>query len=70
MAESSRQLNDRAVETVSIFKITGLVSQELFQNEAVKSLTETTVRQHKLGLAVVVHSALVIETIALLPKLE
>jgi hypothetical protein len=70
IAESSRQLRDGAMDSVSTFRIMGLVSQELSQSESVKSLTEMTVRQHRLGLAVVVHSALILETIALLPKLD
>ena len=48
----------------------GLVSQALSQAEAIKLLSEMTVKQHKLGLAVVVHSELTLDTIALLPKLE
>lgn len=66
----TRQLQDGSVNTVNTFRILGLVSLELSQAEAVKSLNETTVRQHKLGLAVVVHSELILDTIALLPKLE
>lgn len=45
----------------------GIVSQEQFLEEEVRSITETRHTKHRLSIAVVVHAALIRETIDLLP---
>lgn len=47
----------------------GVVSQEQNLEERVQSLSETVVKKHKLGLAVVVHARFVKEIIDMLPSL-
>lgn len=51
----------------TIHLVAGLVSQEQVVEEEIKSLTETRRAKHPLSLAVVVHAALIRETIELLP---
>ncbi|BBO80452.1 hypothetical protein DSCO28_10180 [Desulfosarcina ovata subsp. sediminis] len=46
--------------------IVGLVSQERDLTEQVKSLEQITVKRHRLALAVIIHSALIRETIQIL----
>jgi S1-C subfamily serine protease len=55
----------RLGQTIQFFA--GLVSQEKFLEEEVRSLTETRRTKHRLSIAVVVHAALILETIDLLP---
>jgi hypothetical protein len=55
----------RLGETIQF--IIGLVSQEQVLEEEIRSLTETRRAKHPLSIAVVVHAALIRETIELLP---
>jgi len=66
MAET-RHMEDGSPVTVNVFRVLGLVSQDLSKVEEVSSLTEKTIKQHKLGIAVVVHAELIRETIKMLP---
>lgn len=49
--------------------IMGVVSQEHGLEERVQSLSETVVRKHKLGLAVIVHARFVSEILSMLPPI-
>jgi S1-C subfamily serine protease len=49
--------------------ILGVVSQERGLEERVESISETLVRKHKLGLAVIVHARFVKEILTMLPPL-
>lgn len=49
--------------------ILGVVSQEQAIEERVQSLSETLVRKHKLGLAVIVHARFVKEVLTMLPAI-
>jgi V8-like Glu-specific endopeptidase len=50
--------------------IVGIVSQEWTTKEKVESLSEVTIREHKLGLAVIVHAQFVKDIIEMLPPVE
>jgi len=52
---------------VPVLSLVGLVSQEQQFRERIQSLAEITVRNHRMGLAVVVHAHFIRETIDLLP---
>ena len=52
-------------QTIQFFA--GIVSQEKFLEEEVRSITETRRTKHRLSIAVVVHATLIRETIDLLP---
>lgn len=47
--------------------LAGLVSQQKFVNEEVRSLRETRTERHQLGLAIVIHASLIKETVEMLP---
>lgn len=55
----------RLGQTIQFFA--GIVSQEKFLEEEVRSITETRRTRHRLSIAVVVHAAIIRETIDLLP---
>ena len=55
----------RLGQTINV--LAGLVSEEKVIKEEIRSLTETRLAKHPLSLAVVVHAALIRETIELLP---
>jgi S1-C subfamily serine protease len=48
----------------------GLVSEQLLLNEQIKSLTETTTKEHQLGLAKIIPAVYIKETIEMLPDLD
>lgn len=49
--------------------VMGLVSQEMSLKERIESLSETMEREHKLGIAMVVHAQFIGDTIKMLPPL-
>jgi S1-C subfamily serine protease len=57
----------KSLDSVNVFRIMGLISEEAAINEQVSSLTETTVKIHELGLGIVIHARAIKETIARLP---
>lgn len=50
--------------------IVGIVSQEWTTKEKLESLSEITIREHKLGLAVIVHAQFIKDIIEMLPPVE
>ena len=48
--------------------LVGLVSEQRFAEEQIKSLTELRTTRYRLGLAVVIHAALIREALNLLPR--
>ena len=65
--QSDRRLQSGAINTVTVQFLLGLVSQEISHQEMITGLDQQSVRQHKLGLGVVVHARFIKEVIAQLP---
>ena len=64
---STARQNSGGLSLGRFLSIIGLVSQEQEIKERIESLAEITVRTHRLGLAVVVHSLFIRETVDSLP---
>ncbi len=67
---SENRFYDNQVNLGFVKFIVGIVSQEWTTKEKVESLSEVIVREHKLGLAVVVHAQFVNEILEMLPEVE
>ena len=64
----NRVCNGSVLMGTTINYIIGLVSQETILNETIRSLAEISIKQHNLGLAVVIPAVFIKETIELLEK--
>jgi hypothetical protein len=60
-------MHDGSIESVCVFRILGLISEERFVSEPIASLDETTVKRHALGIGVVVNAEVIRQTISFLP---
>lgn len=63
----NRHLHANSVNTVTVIRLMGLISEEATISEQLSGLTESMVRTHQLGLGVVVHPQLIREVIDALP---
>jgi hypothetical protein len=59
-----------ATHIMTIQCLVGVVSKEMAATERVESLTEESLKRHKLALGVIVHATFVKETLALLPPIK
>ena len=62
-----RRFQPGSIETVTITAVVGVVSGEIGRQEVNQGIEETSVRQLKLGLGVVVHAQFIREVVAHLP---
>lgn len=63
----AKQMHEGMLDTMNVSCLMGLISEEKVMPEQVNTLTETTTKFHELGLGVVIHAAIIRETIARLP---
>jgi S1-C subfamily serine protease len=59
-----------ATHIMTVQSLIGVVSQEMAVTERVESLTEESLKRHKLALGVIVHASFVKETLAMLPPIK
>jgi hypothetical protein len=63
-----RAMTEGSLESVTIFKIMGLVTEEALLTEPIKTLNADSIIRHQLGIGIVVHAQLIKDTIDLLPR--
>ena len=63
-----RSMKQGSVESVTIFRLMGLVTEEAILSESVRTLSADSVIRHQLGLGIVIHAQLIKDTIGLLPR--